>query len=297
MAALALTGAYTALVTPFLTDGSEVDWAAFERHVAAQLQGGISGLVPCGTTGETPTLSHAEQHEVIQRCVRLVKGRVPVIAGTGTNDTKATIGASRAALEAGADAVMIVMPYYNKPSQEGLVRHVELVAKAVSCPVILYNIPGRTAVELSVESTLRILDSSPNVIAIKDATGNIAYCQELLRRAEERVTVLSGDDPLTLALMSLGARGVISVTSNLYPRQVGAVVADILDGRWNEALRKHRALLPVHRGLFLEPNPQPVKAALALRGLMSPAVRPPLVEASSDCVEKLRAVIQAYEAS
>jgi 4-hydroxy-tetrahydrodipicolinate synthase len=296
MSTFSLRGVFTALVTPFDSDGSQIDWAAYEKLVAGQLAGGVSGLVPCGTTGETPTLSDAEQREVVQRTAALVRGKLPILAGTGTNNTKKSIDLSRAALEAGADAVMIVMPYYNKPSQEGMIRHVEVIAREVSAPIVLYNIPGRSAVELGVESFLRILDACPNVVGIKDATGNVLHCQELLRRAGDRVSVVSGDDPLTLPLMSVGAKGVISVTSNLYPQEMSASVEDVLLGRWEEALRKHRLLLPVHRALFLEPNPQPVKAALALKKRMHASVRLPMVEASEATRQMLVEVMRAFEA-
>lgn len=297
MAKLELGGAYTALVTPFTEDGSAVDFDAYEQLVEAQIAGGISGLVPCGTTGETPTLSDSEQREVVKRTVGVAKGRVPVLVGTGSNSTKKSIEASKAAMEAGADAVMIVMPYYNKPSQQGMVRHVEMIAKAVNAPIVLYNIPGRTGVELSVASLLRILDSSQNVVGVKDATGNVQSCQKLLAKAGDRVAVMSGDDPLTLPMMSVGARGVISVTSNVYPKQVSAVVADAAAGRWDDARRKHFALLPVHAAMFVEPNPQPVKAALALKGGMRATVRAPMVDASEECRKAVAEAMKEYEAS
>lgn len=295
MAAITLSGAFTAVVTPFNDDLSEIDWAAFEGLIQAQLAGGVSGIVPCGTTGEAPTLSDSEQRELVKRTASLAKGKVPIFAGTGSNNTKKSIDASKAALEAGADGVMIVMPYYNKPSQDGMVRHVQAIAKEVGgAPIILYNIPGRTGIELTVESTLKLLDSSPNVVGIKDATGNVMWCQELLRRAASRVTLLSGDDPLTLPMMVVGAKGVISVTSNLLPREVSEVCADALAGRWDEAKKKHLALLPVHRAMFVEPNPQPVKAALALEGRMKPGVRLPLVEASAGCREAVARALEEY---
>jgi 4-hydroxy-tetrahydrodipicolinate synthase len=297
MADLTMQGAYTALVTPFTEDGNAIDWAAYEELLSAQLSGGIAGLVPCGTTGETPTLTDSEQRELFKQTASFVKGKVPILAGTGSNSTRKTIEASKAALEAGADAGMIVMPYYNKPSQEGLVRHVNAVAKAVSAPVVLYNIPGRCHVELSVESLLRVLDASPNVVGLKDASGNVLYCQELLRRTGDRITVMSGDDVLTLPLMSVGAKGVISVTSNVYPQQVSDVVKAVVAGRWDEARRKYFAQLPVHKALFVEPNPQPVKAALAIKGRMHGSVRLPLVEASPECRALLGTVLGAYEAS
>jgi 4-hydroxy-tetrahydrodipicolinate synthase len=294
--ALCPSGAYTALVTPFSADGSAIDWPAFERLIQLQLEGGVSGLVPCGTTGEAPTLSDAEQRELIARTVRQVNGRAPVLAGTGTNSTKKTIEYSKAALDAGADGVMLMMPYYNKPSQEGLLNHVTLVAKAVGAPIVLYNIPGRSAVELQIETLLRILDACPNVVGLKDATNGVSYCQELAVRAKDRLFVLSGDDPLTLPMMTVGATGVISVTSNLYPAAVSQVVADALAERWAAARARNSRLFPVHRALFSEPNPQPIKAALALKALMTPALRPPLIEASAACRARLSEALRALEA-
>jgi 4-hydroxy-tetrahydrodipicolinate synthase len=296
MSELPVSGAYTALVTPFTADGTSVDWLAYEKLLAHQLEGRISGLIPCGTTGEAPTLTDTEQHELVKKTVNAAKGKAQVVVGTGHNDTKKTIEASRNAFEAGADAVMVVMPYYNKPSQEGLFQHVKHVSDAVPGPVILYNIPGRASVDLSIDTLLRILDVCPRVIGIKDASGNVLYCQELLARAGDRAAVLSGDDALTLPMMSVGAKGVISVTSNLYPRQVGEVVADALAGRAEAARRKHLALWPVHRVMFQEPNPSPVKAALELAGIMTSAVRLPLVPATSTCKKLLADAIATYEA-
>jgi 4-hydroxy-tetrahydrodipicolinate synthase len=295
MASVAMQGTFTALVTPFVGDGSAVDWEAYEALVKAQVDAGISGLVPCGTTGESPTLSDAERQELVERAAKIAGGRVLVVAGTGSNSTSKSIEASRAALRAGADAVMIVMPYYNKPTQEGMRRHVGLIASAVQAPIVLYNIPGRSVVELSAETTLRILEECPNVIAVKDATANLNYVQDLLSQSQNRVTVMSGDDPLTLPMMSVGAQGVVSVTSNLYPERVSACVADALAGRWGQARAKHFALLPVHRALFCETNPQPIKAALALKGRMTPALRPPLVAASEGCRQRLARVMTEYE--
>ena len=291
-------GAYTALVTPFGPDGSSVEWNAFEALVASQLEGKIKGLVPCGTTGESPTLSDSEQRELTRRTVNLAKGRATVVVGTGSNNTKKTIESSKAALEAGADGVMLVMPYYSKPSQEGLFRHITAVASAVDCPVMLYNILGRTGVDLAVETLLRVLDAAPNVVALKDASGNVNYCQDLLARAEGRIMVLSGDDALTVPMMSVGARGVVSVTSNLYPRALSDIVEDMLANRLADAMRKDKKILPVHRALFCEPNPQPIKAALALKGrIPSDSVRLPLISAGDACKARLREALAAYEAS
>lgn len=284
-----LEGTFTALVTPFTPDGETVDLAALEALVEAQIAGGVTGLVPCGTTGEAPTLTDEEQLAVVKKVVEVAKGRVPVMAGTGTFSTKKTIAASRRALEAGADAVMVVMPYYNKPSQDGLVAHVTAVAQAVSAPIVLYNIPGRSVVDLGVEATKRICDAAANVVGIKDATGNVLRCQELVRALGDRLTVLSGDDGLTLPMMSVGARGVISVTSNVRPRETSEVTRLVLAGELSRARALHLALLELHGAMFLEPNPAPAKALLAAEGKMSASVRLPLVAASEGCRAKVLA--------
>jgi 4-hydroxy-tetrahydrodipicolinate synthase len=287
-------GCFTALVTPFVADGSAVDWDAHERLVEAQIEGGVNGLVPCGTTGEAPTLSDAEHLELVKRTVNVARGRVPVVAGTGTNSTHETIQLSRAALEARADAVMIVVPYYSKPNQAGIFRHVELVAKSVSGPIALYNVPGRTVVNLETDTLSRILDACSNVVALKDASNNVLYCQSLSPLGD-RIAVLSGDDALTLPLMSVGAVGVISVTVNLYPRETTQVVSSFLAGDWAAAKDAHLRLCAVHAALFAEPNPVLVKAALAARGRMTPSVRPPLVEAAEGVVRQMMSVIDAFE--
>lgn len=291
-----LRGCYTALVTPFTEDGSAVDWEAYEGLVSEQFTRGVTGVVPCGTTGESPTLTDSEQIELVKRAARIAKGRGTVLAGTGSNSTKKTIEASRAAFDAGADAVMIVMPYYNKPNQEGLRAHVEAVARAVSGPVVLYNIPGRTNVDLKVETLLRILDACPNVVGLKDASGNVQYCQSLAS-LKSRIIVLSGDDVLTIPMMSVGAQGVISVTSNLFPAQVSASVSAALSSDWKRASDLHLRLLPVHEAMFIEPNPAPVKTALAARGKMKAAVRLPLVPVSAESRARILAAASAFEAS
>ncbi len=298
MAELSLSGAYTALVTPFTADGSEIDFAAFDKLLEAQLAGKISGLVPCGTTGEVPTLTDGEQRELIARTKRIANGKAVVLAGTGSNNTKKSIEGAKAAVEAGADAVMIVMPYYSKPTQEGLFQHVCAITKAIpSTPVVLYNIPGRSVVELSVDSTLRVLDACPNVIGFKDATGNVLHCQELLQRAKRPISILSGDDVLTVPMMSVGATGVISVTSNVYPKEVSEMVADALAGRFRDAGKKQVGMFALHRAMFSEASPAPAKAALSIKGRMNASVRLPLVEASAECRARLSAVMAAYEAS
>lgn len=295
MAELKLRGALTALVTPFTSTGA-VDFDTFGRLLDRQLEAGIGGLVPCGTTGESPTLEDDEQRDLIARTVQRAKGKVPVVAGTGSNCTSYATQLAKAAEAAGADAVMILMPYYNRPSQEGLLLHIKIVSQAVGIPVVLYNIPSRTAVDLSVETTLRVLDACPNVMAIKDASGGVIYCQDLLRRAGDRVTLLSGDDVLTLPMMVVGAKGVISVTSNLYPKQVQEAAQAALDGDWNTARAKHLALFPVHRSLFVEPSPQPIKGILAAQRLISTKMRPPMVEASRETVDGVQRACSSYEA-
>ncbi|HTJ82308.1 MAG TPA: 4-hydroxy-tetrahydrodipicolinate synthase [Polyangiaceae bacterium] len=291
MKPLALAGTFTALVTPFTADGESVDGAALDRLVDAQLEGGVAGLVPCGTTGESPTLSDAEQVDVIARVVARAKGRVPVLAGTGTFSTKKTVAASKAAVAAGADAVMVVMPYYNKPSQDGMRAHVLEVAAAVDVPIVLYNIPGRCVVDLAAETTEQICKEAKNVVGMKEATGNVLRCQELVRRLGDRLMVLSGDDGLTLPMMAVGARGVISVTSNVLPKETSAVTTAWLAGKVDEARRAHFALLEMHALLFVEPNPSPAKALLAMMGQMNASVRGPLLPATDALRQKLEAAL------
>lgn len=288
---MTLSGTFTAIVTPFTPDGESVDWSALDTLVEDQIQGGVTGLVPCGTTGESPTLTDEEQIAVIKRVVAKVQSRAPVLAGTGSFSTKKTIHASKAAMSAGADGVMIVMPYYNKPSQDGMREHVLAIAKAVGneCPIVLYNIPGRSVVDLSADTTVAICNAAPNVVGMKDATGNVLRCQELKRRLGDRLTVLSGDDALTLPMMAAGASGVISVTSNVRPREVSEVTRRFLAGDLAGAQRAHFELLELHGLMFVEPNPAPAKAALSAMGRMSPAVRGPLVRASEGLERRIKA--------
>jgi 4-hydroxy-tetrahydrodipicolinate synthase len=290
-----LAGAFTAIVTPFRTDQS-VDDAALDALVDAQLKGGISGLVPCGTTGESPTLDDEEHLGVIKKVIARVAGKVPVIAGTGSNSTREAIAMSKRAAELGADAVMIVMPYYNKPTQAGLVEHCKQVAASVTKkPVVLYNIPGRTGIDLLPDAVEAICKAAPNVVAIKEATGNIVRAQELVRRLGDRLTVLSGDDALTLGMMAVGAKGVISVTSNVLPREVTEVTELALAGKWDEAKKKHLALVPVHDVMFIEANPGPVKSLLADAGVMQPIVRSPLAFPGDAVRAKVRETFAAYK--
>jgi 4-hydroxy-tetrahydrodipicolinate synthase len=291
----ALAGVYTALVTPFQDDSTQaIDVRALDRLVDDQLEAGIDGLVPCGTTGEAPTLSNEEQTAVIRQVVLRANGKAKVLAGTGTNSTRSTIERSQAALHAGADAVMVVVPYYSKPTQDGLVRHFVTVARAVTAPVVVYNIPGRTGVDLLPDALAQILEQAPNVVGIKESTGNVLRAQELVRRFGNRLSVVSGDDALVLPMMASGARGVISVTSNLMPKEVSRLVRLAADGRFDEARGLHLSLLPVHESMFIEANPGPVKAALAMADRMTDVVRGPLVRASAGTRAAVKAALDAF---
>ncbi|MCA9626088.1 MAG: 4-hydroxy-tetrahydrodipicolinate synthase [Myxococcales bacterium] len=291
MAQLKLEGTFTALVTPFSADGAEVDFEAYERQVEHQVRSGVRGLVPCATTSETPTLTEEEQVELIRRTAKVAAGKVPVLAGTGSSSTKKTLKDSLAALEAGADAVMIVMPYYNKPSQAGMVHHVETLARELPCPIVLYNVPGRTGVELSVPSMLAILDRCPNVVGMKDATGNVLWCQSVLSKAGDRLSVLCGDDALSVPCISVGAKGLISVSSNAIPELVVSAVEHALAGRSEEARAEHHRLLDFHALMFEEPNPAPVKLAMELLGLGSSMTRSPMLPAGSAVRDQLVGVL------
>jgi 4-hydroxy-tetrahydrodipicolinate synthase len=288
-----LEGTYTALVTPFRDEpGRPIDWEAFDRLLEAQIAAGINGLVPCGTTGESPTLSHEERARVIERTVKRAQGRVQVIAGTGSNSTPDSAAMAQHAASAGADFVMVVVPYYSRPTQEGLYRHFVEVAKSVRAPVVVYNIPARTGVDLAPETLARVAQAAPNVVGTKEATGNVLRAQRIVQTIGGRMTVLSGDDALTLAMIAVGARGVISVTSNVLPAETARATRLALDGNLEEARRAHLALLPAHEAMFLEASPAPVKAALAMRGLTSDAVRSPLVECTEDTRKEVAKVLQ-----
>jgi 4-hydroxy-tetrahydrodipicolinate synthase len=273
---LRLEGTYTALVTPFSEQaGQPIDWGAFDALIEAQVGGGVAGVVPCGTTGECATLTPEEHRRVIERTVDRVKGRVQVIAGTGSNSTREAVGLSKDAERAGADAVMVIVPYYNRPSQEGLYLHFVEVARSVSLPVVVYNVPARTGVDLTADTLARIAQAAPNVVAVKEATGNVLRAQQIARVLGDRMIVLSGDDGLTLPMIAVGARGVVSVTSNLLPADVVGATRLALEGRVDEARHAHLRLLVVHEAMFVEASPTPVKAALAMSGVMEATVRPP----------------------
>ncbi|MGE0321898.1 MAG: 4-hydroxy-tetrahydrodipicolinate synthase [Polyangiaceae bacterium] len=291
MAQLKLEGTFTALTTPFTADGEHVDFEAYKRQVEHQVRSGVRGLVPCATTSETPTLTDEEQVEVIRCTVKIAAGKLPVLAGTGSNSTTKTLKDSLAAVDAGADAVMIVMPYYNKPSQAGMVHHIEELARQLPCPIVLYNVPARTGVELSVASMLAILDRCPNVVGMKDATGNVLWCQSVLSKAGDRLSVLCGDDALSIPCISVGAKGLISVSSNAIPELVVSAVEHALAGRFDQARAEHHRLLDFHGLMFEEPNPAPVKLAMELLGLGSAMTRSPMLPAGLAVREQLVGVL------
>ena len=289
-----IEGTYTALVTPFRDEpGQPIDWDAFDALIEDQVAGGVTGVVPCGTTGESPTLSHEEHAAVVERAVKRVRGRIQVIAGTGSNSTREALQASQHAERVGADAIMVVVPYYNRPTQEGLFLHFVAVAKSVRVPVVVYNIPGRTGTDLAPETLARIAEAAPNVVGTKEATGNVLRAQKIVQTMGARMPVLSGDDALTLAMCAIGARGVISVTSNLLPAQVSRATRLALDGNLDEARRAHLSLMPLHEAMFLESSPSPIKAAMASRGTMSAAVRPPLAPCTAATRNALTTALEA----
>jgi 4-hydroxy-tetrahydrodipicolinate synthase len=295
MPAFSLRGTFTALVTPFAEADGNIDFPAYERHVEAQIAGKIDGLVPCGTTGESPTLSDQEKFDLLQRTVRVTAGRSFVMAGIGASDTRKAVHQAQAAVEAGVDAVMLVMPAYSRPSQSGLSDYVEQVASAVKLPLVVYNIPGRTAVSIEVDTLIEAAARCPNVVGLKDASGNVNYCQSLLARVGSRLSVLSGDDALTVPMMAVGAQGVISVTSNVLPAAVGKVVHAALQGRYDVARAEHLRLLAVHDAMFCAPSPGPVKVALAQRGAMAARLRPPMDLPTPGQRARVLAALQIYE--
>lgn len=267
------TGSLVALVTPF-RDGA-VDHQALEALVDRQIDAGQKGLVPCGSTGESATLDHREHAQVIETVVRRTAGRVPVVAGTGSNSTAEAIQLTREAEAAGASGALLISPYYVKPTQEGLLEHYQAVAEATSLPLVVYNIPGRTASTIEV-ATLARLAEIDNIVAVKDSTGSLDRVMDTIAACGDRLAVLSGDDSLTLPLIGMGAVGAISAVSNVIPGEMAELTDAALAGRWEEARALHYRLLPLMRACFLETNPTPVKAAVAMLGLCEDGLRLPL---------------------
>ncbi len=286
-----LRGSMVALVTPFL-DG-RVDEAALTRLIEMHVRAGTSALVPCGTTGESATLSFAEHDRVIELTVQAARGRIPVIAGTGSNSTAEAVRLTKHAKEAGADAALLIAPYYNRPTQEGLYRHFQAIAEAVDLPLILYNIASRTAVNIEPETVAR-LAAIKNIIGIKESSGNLDQMSRIVQLTQGQMTLLSGDDSLTLPMMAIGATGVISVAANLVPQDVRGMIDAYEAGRHEEARERHLRLLPLIRALFIETNPIPVKTAMGLLGMIEPGLRLPLCEMSTGNRERLIQALAAY---
>jgi len=285
------SGSMTAIVTPF-RDGA-IDHEALERIVAFQLANGTSALVPCGSTGESATLTHPEHLEVISRVVQVVRGRIPVIAGAGSNSTAEAIALARGAKAAGADAALLISPYYNKPTQDGIYQHYRAVAEATHFPLIVYNIPGRTASKIEATTVARLAELD-HVVGLKEATGSLDEVQEVIRLCGDRLDVYSGDDSLTLPIMAVGAQGTISVIANIAPKQSAAMLAACRAGDWEMARRLHYALLPLIRALFQETNPIGVKAALAMMGFCRDELRLPMLPMTESARAKLRAVVEEF---
>ena len=285
-----LSGTYTAIVTPFDQSG-EVDYDAFAALIERQAEAGIDGIVPVGTTGESPTVTFDEHTRIVQVAVEHARGRMKVVAGTGANSTSEALHLTRQAAEAGADATLQVTPYYNKPNQQGLIRHFSSVAE-LGLPVVLYNVPGRTGRAIEID-TVRELANNPNIVAVKEAGGSVDRVSEIVDACD--ITVLSGDDSLTLPMMSVGARGVISVASNVAPGPLTDMTHAALDGRWEEARRLHTRYYPLFRDLFIDTNPIPVKAAMAMIGLVREHYRLPMCSMSEEKKDVLRTTLQELE--
>jgi 4-hydroxy-tetrahydrodipicolinate synthase len=286
-------GTFTALVTPF-REGA-IDFTALQKLIESQIAAGIDGIIAVGTTGESPTLTHEERKEVIRFSIQTVNRRCLVLAGTGSYSTREAIAATEQAEKLGVDGALLVAPYYNKPSQEGLFRHFSAIAKSTALRLMLYNIPGRCGVDIGAETVARIQSDCPNVVSMKEAGGNVDRVSELRARLPEAFTVLSGDDGLTLPFMAAGAVGVVSVASNLLPREMCELVSAFTNGEIKRAQGLHRKLYWLFKDLFIEPNPVPIKTALSWRGTISAEVRLPLCEMSAANQARLRKTLEEFE--
>src|SRR5215207_6450140 len=289
-----LSGCYTALITPF-RDGL-IDETALRTLVQRQIAGGVSGLVPCGTTGEAPALSASEWDRVVSVVVETASGSVPVLAGACSNNTATVIERTRRARTLGADGALVVTPYYNRPTQDGLYRHFTVIAEAVDLPLVLYNVPGRTGVNLLPETVVRLADT-PGIVGIKEASGSLDQASQIVREAPDAFVVLSGDDSLTLPMMGVGARGVISVVSNIAPAAVSALTSACLAGDFRSGRQIHLALFDLCRAMFVETNPTPVKAAAALLGYCSLDVRLPLSPLSEAAQRRVESALETWRAT
>ena len=285
-------GSMVAIITPFDAEG-RFDEESYRQLIEFQIENGTDVIVPCGTTGESTTLTHKEHDLVVRTCIDQVNNRVPVLAGTGSNSTAEAIEISKHAAEIGADGLLLVAPYYNKPSQEGIYQHYKTLAEEIALPQVMYNVPGRTGMNITADTTIRLAEIV-NIVAIKEASGDVTQASEIVARAGDKIDVISGDDFLTLPLMACGAKGVISVTANIMPKQVKTMVQAIQEGRWNEALQLHLQLLDLHQTLFIEANPVPTKTSAALMGMCRADVRLPLVDMQPENLEKLKTVLTKH---
>ncbi len=286
-----LTGSFVAIVTPF-KDG-KVDEAAFRNLLQFHLDNGTQGIVPCGTTGESATLTHEEHGDVIRIAVEMCKGRIPVLAGTGSNSTREAIALTQAAEKVGADGALLITPYYNKPSQEGLYQHFKLVSKETGLPVILYNVPGRTSVNMKAGTVARLAADVNNIVGIKEASGDLMQVSEIINTCGPDFIVLSGDDGLLWPILAVGAKGVISVTANVLPQEMADLCKASAEGRMDDARALHYKLMEMNQVLFIDTNPVPVKAALYLMGKIGPELRPPLTPLSDEHTTRVKKALEA----
>ena len=286
-------GTGTALVTPFKKDGS-LDEKSLRRLVDFQIKNGVEALIPVGTTGESPTLTYKEHYRVFDIVIDQANGRAKIFAGTGSNSTEEAIEQSKHAKKAGADAALVVGPYYNKPTQDGYFQHYRAIADAVDIPIIVYNVPGRTGGNIEASTILKMASEIPAIMAVKEASGNMAQIMEIARNKPRGFSLLSGDDALTLPMMSLGGDGCISVVANETPKDFSDMVRFCLKGQWDKALSLHNKLLPLMNINFIEANPIPVKAALAMMGLIEEVYRLPLVPIGDKNREKLKTVLKDF---
>lgn len=285
-------GSMTAIITPFDEQGN-FDEESYRQLIEFQIENGTDVIVPCGTTGESATLNYEEHNQVIAACINQVNKRIPVVAGTGSNSTAEAIEISRHAKQLGADGLLLVSPYYNKPSQEGIYQHYKAIAESVALPQILYNVPGRTGSNVSAATTIRLAEFE-QIVAIKEASGDVTQASEIIARAGDKIDVLSGDDFLALPLMACGAKGIISVSANIIPKQVKQMVVAVQENRWDDARKLHLQLLDVHQAMFIEANPVPVKTAASLMGKCRAEIRLPLVGLQPENLEKLRTVLTRH---
>jgi 4-hydroxy-tetrahydrodipicolinate synthase len=287
---MTLQGCFVAIVTPFGDDGL-VDEAGLRSNIEFLIENGVSGIVPCGTTGESATLLWSEHNNVVDIALDQVKGRIQVIAGAGSNNTRESIEAAVHARDKGAQAILCITPYYNKPTQEGLYQHYKMIATTVDIPIVLYNVPGRTGVNM-LPKTIERLCEFKGIVAIKEASGNLLQISEIHRRCGERLTILSGDDALTLPILACGGKGVISVVANIWPQKMVEMLSAFAKGDMASALKLHEELLPVSNAMFFETSPGPVKTAMNYLGLAAGPLRLPLVDMESDTREKLISVLK-----